>query len=288
MGDLKNHDYHYLTDTDKFLSYLDRLAEKKCQIIALDIEAESNLHAYGEKLCLIQIFDGSDSVLIDPLEIDNVSLKNLFENRNILKIMYDASSDSSLLKNACDIDMKSVLDLRPAVELLTYEKNDLHSIIAAELGITLTRKTKFQRHNWMRRPIDKEAIDYALDDVIYLFELKDKLMNRLYAGNLLDLFILKNLQVQNKDYSRNHADKYLRVKGYHKLAGEEKSVFRKIFNVREKYARLCNLPANYVISREDLLNIAKDIKYIDEIKFPKRFSSDLIQRILAELKNLPK
>ena len=89
--------------------------------------------------------------------------------------MYDASSNSSLLKNTYNIDIKSVLDLRPAVELLNFDKQDLHSVIAIELGITLTKKLKFQRYNWMKRPIDKEAIDYAINDVIYLFRLKDAL-----------------------------------------------------------------------------------------------------------------
>jgi len=288
MKRFENPDYCYLNKKEELFSYLESLEDKKCYMIALDIEAELNLHAYGETLCLIQIFDGTDRIIIDPLEIDNTGLKTLFENRNILKIMYDASSDSSLLKNAYDIDMKSVLDLRPAVELLIYEKNDLHSIIASELAITLTRKTKFQRHNWMRRPIDKEAIEYALNDVIYLFKLKDALLSKLYARNLLDMFILKNLQVQNKDYARSPMDKYLKMKGYHSLTRDEKNIFRKIFDVREKYAKISNMPAYYVIKREDLIEIARDSRYIDEIRFPNRFSSDFVQRILTELKNVSK
>ena len=41
-------------------SYLKKFNDKELHIIALDIEAESNLHAYGEKLCLTQIFDGCE------------------------------------------------------------------------------------------------------------------------------------------------------------------------------------------------------------------------------------
>jgi ribonuclease D len=236
----------------------------------------------------VQIFDGTNKVLIDPLDIDNHTLKAFFESRNILKIVYDASSDSSLLKNAYNIDLKSLLDLRPAVELLDYAKKDLHSVIAAELGVNLTSKIKFQRHNWNKRPIDKEAIDYALNDVTYLFKLKDAILNKLYARNLLDVFILKNLQVQNKDYARDPADRYRRTKGYHALTGDEKTIFRKIYDVREKYAKLCNLPSYNVIRREDLLDIARGLKQIDEIRFPNRLSRELVQQILAELKSVAK
>jgi len=280
--------YQYIKNKHELRSYLESFEDKKPYIIALDIEAELNLHEYGEKLCLIQIFDGTNQVIIDPLEIDNHTLKILFESRYILKIVYDASSDSSLLKNTYDIDIKSLLDLRPAVELLHYDKQDLHSVIIAELGITLTSKSKYQRHNWTKRPIDKQAIDYALNDVIYLFKLKDALFTRLYAGNLLDVFILKNLQVQNKDYARNPEDRYRNIKGYYALSDDEKGIFKRVFDVREKYAKMCNMPAYNVIKREDLLNIARDKRYIDEIRFPNRLSPDLIQRILTELKSVSK
>jgi ribonuclease D len=279
-------DYTWIKKKRELAAYVFALEERKNCIVALDIEAELNLHAYGQKLCLVQIFDGTDKVLIDPLDIDNPTLKSFFESRSILKIVYDASSDSSLLKNAYGIEMKSLLDLRPAVELLNYEKKDLHSVIAAELGVALNHKLKFQRHNWGRRPFDKEAIEYAINDVTYLFKLKDALLNRLHEKNLLDVFILKNLQVQNKDYAIDPRDRYKRTKGYHALTIEEKAVFRKIFDIREKYAEMCNQPSYNVIRREDLLDIARGLKQVEEIRFSARLSPDFIQRLLVELKNV--
>jgi len=281
---LENTNYNYLKTKEELISYLKDLEDKRCRIIALDIEGENNLHAYGETLALIQVFDGINSVLIDPLGIDNHSLKVFFESRDILKIMYDASSDSSLLKNACNIEMKSVLDLRPAVELLNLDRKDLHSVIASELGVTLTKKSKYQRHDWMKRPIDREALDYAINDVTYLFKLKDALLKKLYTENLLDVFILKNLQVQNKDYFRNPDDRYRKIKGYHTLSEAEKRTFKRVFDIREKYAKKCNLPSFNVINTTDLLNLARDAGYIDKIRFPYRFRDSLIQSILEELR----
>jgi len=275
--------HNYIKSHSEFQSYLEGFEDKKYSVIALDIEAESNLHAYGEKLCLIQIFDGTNKVLIDPLEMDNNILKTFFENRTILKIVYDASSDLSLLKNTRNIDMKSILDLRPAVEILDYEKKDLHSVIAAELGVTLTKKSKFQRHNWVKRPIDKEAIAYALNDVIYLYRLKDAIFKKLYARNLLDLYILKNLQVQEKDYTRDPQDRYRRLKGYSSLSDVEKRTFRRVFDIRERYAKRINMPTHNVISRTDLIGIAKDAGSINDIWFRRRFTAGLIQEIVREL-----
>jgi ribonuclease D len=102
------------------------------------------------------------------------------------------------------------------------------------------------------------------------------------------VFILKNLQVQNKDYTRNPADRYLRMKGYHALTAGEKSVFRKLFDVREKYAKMANMPSYNVIRREDLLEIARGLKQIDEIRFSTRLNPDFIQRMVIELKSVGK
>ena len=128
-----NTNYITIKNKAELRSYLDDFEEKKQYILALDIEAESFLHAYGERLCLIQIFDGVNEIIIDPFKIDNATLKIFFENRNILKVMYGASSDLSLLKNTSNMDIKSILDLRPAADLLNYDSKDLHSVIALEL-----------------------------------------------------------------------------------------------------------------------------------------------------------
>ncbi len=275
--------FNYIENKAELRSYLKDFEDRKQYIMALDIEAESNLHAYGEQLCLIQVFDGINKIIIDPFKIDNYDLKLLFENRNFLKVMYDASGDLSLLKNANNIDIKSILDLRPAVELLNYDKQDLHSVIASELGVLLENKKKYQRNNWTIRPISEQALDYATNDVIYLLKLKDILLRKLYENKLLDSFLLKNLRVQNKDHTRNPEDRYRNIKGYHSLQSEEKALFRQVVDIREKYAKACNMPAHNVINRTDLFDIIKDAKYINEISFPKKFSTALIGHILHDL-----
>ncbi len=62
--------YLKIENNSELLSYLKRFDDKELHIIALDIEVESNLHVYGEKLCLAQIFDGVNNVIIDPFNID--------------------------------------------------------------------------------------------------------------------------------------------------------------------------------------------------------------------------
>ena len=272
-----------IKNDDEFLAYLNGLINNNQRLLALDLEAENNLHVYGEKLCLIQIFDGTNIIIADPLNIKNSNLKDFFENRDILKVMYDSPNDSYILKNANNIGLKSILDLRPAVELLDYDKKDLHSIISFELHISLEKKRTFQRYNWIRRPLSEEAINYAMNDVLYLLRLKDIIFRKLYRKKLLDTFMLLNLRIQNKDYTKNPYAKYRNIKGYHSLPDEEKSLLRKAVDVREKYAKMFNMPPFHLFSKEDLYKMLKDPNHINEIHFPKTFRQDTIHKIISEL-----
>lgn len=276
--------YIYIEKKSELRSYLNKFKDKGRHVIALDIEAESNLHAYGEKLCLTQIFDGVNGIIIDPFKIDNKTLKLLFESTNILKVMYDAGSDLALLKNTSDIGIKSILDLRPAVELLNYDRKDLHSVIAFELDIKLQMKRKYQQYNWIKRPVSEDAIEYAINDVIYLLSLKDIILAKLYTKKLFEPFFLRNLQIQNRDYTRDPEDKYRKISGYNRLQDKEKTVFRRVFKIREKYAKLYDMPPHNVIHKADLLNIIIDAKYIDKIRFARRLSMKSIQAILHDLR----
>lgn len=275
--------YTFIDNDADFFLYLTELQENKHQLIALDIESNQDMHAYGKQLCLIQIYDSKNNIIVDPYHIDDSLLAVLFEDRNILKVMYDAPSDISLLVNTKNIYIKSILDLRPGVELLDYDKKDLHSVILTELGITLQYKDKFQRYNWLRRPISKDALEYARNDVIYLIKLKDIILNKIFENKLLDSFILRNLRLQNRDYFNDPKDKYRKVKGFHTLKDEEKSLFQQLHAVREKYAEKVNMPAAYLISNRLLLDIAQNKEAVINIRFPKRFSDNLKCRIIQEL-----
>jgi ribonuclease D len=277
--------YTYIKNNNAFSSYLSALEDKKSTTIALDTEAELNLYAYGERLCLVQIFDGVNKVLVDPFNIDKNLLKSFFENRNCLKITYDSASDLSLMKNAYGIEIKSILDLRPAVALLNLEKQDLHSVIASELGVFLEHKAKFQRYNWTRRPLSPEAIEYAVNDVTYLFKLKEVLFGKLFEAKLIDSYILNNLKIQNKNYIRSPEDKYTRINGYNKLPKNKKQVVNELGKIIEKYACAHNIPSHWIINKNDVLEIIKDPGFLNTIQLPNQLSQDSMANIMNELKS---
>ena len=104
----------------------------------------------------------------------------------------------------------------------------------------------------------------------------------------MEIFLLKNLQIQNKDYTRAPEDKYKKISGYNSLQNDEKKFFRKVFDIRDKYAKQCNLPPHNVIHKTDIIRITKDSGYIDHIRFSKRLGKDLVQDMLREIRKAAK
>ena len=245
-----------LTTNQEISEYLNALEKSGQNIIALDLEGEFNLHYYGEHLCLVQIFDGTRDVIIDPIAHPGLTMMNeLFTKRNLLKIMYDASSDAALIQHLYGVRITSILDLRPAVTLLEYSGQSLSFVLEEEFSIVPVNKKKFQQHNWMRRPIPADALEYALNDVRMLFELKDRLLGKLIEKNLLDQYILQNLYVQNGEIKSMQKDKYKKAKGFNRLNAEQKKLFSNVFNARDKVAKAANMPPNSVFPNKKLMEI---------------------------------
>jgi len=241
-------------------AYLDALDKHGRKMIAVDVEAELNLHCYGEHLCLIQIFDLENELIIDPFQLrSGEGIKRFFENPDVIKIMYDSSSDAALLDTAYGIKLRSVLDLRPAVALLKYPKQSLAHVLSEELGNAPLNKKKFQQYNWMRRPLDKAAIEYAMGDVRYLFRLKDALFDKLRINGLMDAYIIQNRQLQEgKNSKKVKPAKYEKAKGYHGLDKTRQEMFKELFLVRDAFAKELNKPPDYVFSNVKLLELCRN------------------------------
>jgi len=269
-------DYVELRTKHAVFAYLHALERN---VISVDIEGEYNLHEYGEKICLVQVYDGEQFVIIDPFAVEGDGLRKLFENPRLLKVMYGASSDLSVLKNGHDIECKSVFDLQPAVKLLGDNALNLHAALKLYLGVELTQKKKFQRYNWTKRPIEAEAISYALDDVKYLLELKDVLLRQLSENGLIEQFFLENMMMQHKDYTRIPGQRLRKSREFDALKPAEKTRFEGIFDIRECYAQQLNIPPHQLLGNQELFAIASNPSSLEQAKFSPKVRADIVAAI---------
>jgi ribonuclease D len=254
----------YIDTNNSFREYLNILEADCVKEIALDIEGEYNLHQYGEKLCLIQVSDGRRTVVIDPFTISDELISSFFNLTGVDKIMYDSSSDQKLILKQYGVRISFITDLRPAAELLDLPKQDLSSVMEVYMGVEKTRN--YQRYDWTKRPVDSGALEYAMNDVIYLFELRKKIFKELEQANLMDEYLIKNKTVNTRKINLERKPGFFRKPAYFKLKSNEQDRVQRIFYIREKYAQEYNVPPHFIFPNHVLIPLGKGQKLFKHVR----------------------
>jgi ribonuclease D len=254
-----------LIQTDEGLSrVVSRLRDARVKRLAIDVEGENNLHRYGIHVALIQLFDGARGYIVDPLALrDTGSLKPLLENAPWELVWFDAGNDLLSFQHAMGIRPAPILDLAVAARLLG-KPGGLQALTGH--GGSARSKDKFQRANWLRRPLSPALLDYAISDVMNLFALSDSLMEELQQKGLGEAFRLKNLETQNAERSWDPYSNYTRIPGFKGLSREDRQSARVLWYARELYGQAHDMPPGNVASKDEMRTIIdKGMRSADEI-----------------------
>ena len=263
-------------DSDRSLdAYRKLLRDEKVKTVAMDFEAEYNLHHYGERLCLIQIYDGNRFALVDAPAITDDPLVEFLEDRQVLKLFFDVGSDAALVKKQYDAEIGSVLDLRLVADAVGDKPGGLSKVLETHLGIASTaKKEAFQRYDWTRRPIEPDAIEYALQDVRYLFQLKDALLADVANAGLVES--LASAIARTMVYSVNKRRPNRRMNAIRRqLSAQQLRLYEAIDRVREGVAMIVDRPKDQVIRNDDVLRLAKGEKTAKNCQFGRAVPGDL-------------
>jgi ribonuclease D len=254
-----------LIQTDAQLAHtIEGLRDAHVKRLAIDVEGENNLHRYGIHVALIQLFDGARGYIVDPLSLqDTNTLKPLLENVPWELVWFDAGNDLLSFQHALGIMPAPILDLAIAARLLG-KPGGLQTLTGQ--GGSARAKDKFQRANWLRRPLSPALLDYAISDVMNLFALSDSLMEELQQKGLGEAFRLKNLETQNAERSWDPYSNYTRIPGFKGLSREDRQSARVLWYARELYGQAHDMPPGNVASKDEMRTIIdKGMRSADEI-----------------------
>jgi ribonuclease D len=240
-------------DTDEQVAgFLPGLRQAKW--VALDTEADS-LHAYPEKLCLIQIsIDGTDE-LLDPLS--SAKLDPILEAlKSCELIMHGADYDLRLLRKSLNFVPSAIFDTMLASRLLGIREFGLNNLVARFLEVKLEKGP--QKANWARRPLTERMANYARNDARYLKPLCDILRDQLMQKGRLEWhremcqhLIRDCAQIRPAD-----ADVVWRVKGSHHLQPAALGVLRELWDWREHEAIKANRPPFFILNPDAMVQLA--------------------------------
>ncbi len=230
-------------------------------VVAVDTESD-HFFAYRPYVALIQVATVDEALLVDPLALDADALDPLLamiEDPAVIKIMHSARNDISELDRDWGIEANNIFDTQLAARFLGYEKFSLNALLQETAGIKLDKK--YQRFDWARRPIPAPARDYAVEDVIHLFDLRDRLLGELETEGWLEAFQEHSeYAVEQSRYEANEFDpeNWRKLKGSKDLDGPGRAVCAALYTYRHELCDELDRAPLHIFENSALVRVARD------------------------------
>ena len=152
-------------------------------IVAVDLEADSMFH-FQEKVCLLQMAGNGENVVIDPLEVADLSpLAPVFSNAAVCKVLHGSDYDIRSLYRDFSFEVRNLFDTQLASMFLGERETSLGAVVNRRFGIQLDKR--FQKKDWSQRPLPDGMVEYAASDVFHLIPLARQLMTELKSKKRL-------------------------------------------------------------------------------------------------------
>lgn len=259
------------------------------RLLALDTESNS-LHAYQERVCLIQVSTRQDDYIIDPLALNDLRpLGDLLADERIEKVFHAAEYDLICLKRDYGFTIRNLFDTMIAARVCGLKETGLGNLVRHFFNIKMDKT--HQRDNWGERPLPDDSLLYAQMDTHYLPGLRDQLDNLLHqVGRAEEAqeWFLETCDLPPARARQYDPDSFWRLALPNQLTPEQSLVLRAIYNARETLARDRDVPPFKIISDQALINIAKtaptqikDLRRIPGVShgIVERYGEPLIQAI---------
>jgi ribonuclease D len=252
---IANPDNQYIDTPDALRLFSEQISG--ADWIALDTEFLRE-KTYYPKLCLIQIATTEVVACIDPIALDDLSpLLDVIFDARITKVMHAARQDMEILFNIQGSVPVPVFDTQIAALLLGYpDQIGYGNLVKETLGVSLEKK--HTRADWSLRPLSKDQIQYAADDVVYLVDVYQQLLEKLNGLGRLDWLSGDFERLTSTDLYLNDPEKaWLKVKGGKRLKGTSLSVLQVFAAWREKTAQQKNIPKGWLMRDDVLIDLAR-------------------------------
>lgn len=231
--------------------------------IALDTEANS-MFVYQERTCLIQLNVGGRLYLIDCLALDPdgprcstlAALKPVLEDSRRPLYLHGGEYDAGILKRDYGLGLAGVWDTQQAALLLGWAKTGYGSLVEGVCNVHLAKSHTL--YDWGIRPLDPTAVRYALDDVLYLPQVQERLINDIREADLEEEHGIACRAVEESAWSGGFEPRGVwRVKGLREQSKDLLPLIYALYLWRDSRARVADRPAGRLVNDELLLALAR-------------------------------
>lgn len=247
--------YEYIQDSETLRQFC--LQASKKSALAVDTEFVRTRTLYPQ-LGLIQLYDGERLLLVDPIaDIDLAPLKTLLVDETVVKILHSCSEDLETFQVALGVMPAPLFDTQIALALLNQGNSVGYArMIEARLDIQLDKGES--RTDWLARPLSQKQLEYAANDVLYLFDVYTPIRDEIQQARKLDwLYQEVELMKQKKLANLPTEYAYLAVKNNWRLRSRNLAVLQQLAKWRVGMAQDKNLALNFVVKEANLYEVAR-------------------------------
>lgn len=237
---------------------------------ALDTEFVRERTFYIQ-LGIVQVATDGLEAVIDPHAVE--SLEPLYElviDSTVEKVVHAGEQDFAALYEKGEVVPKNVFDTQIAAALVGYgDQISYAKLVAKVTGVQLSKLETLT--DWTARPLTKAQIDYSLEDVRYLTEIRRHLGERLEALGRSGWEREECARLETVEtYRTPEPLEYYRRLKTGGLNDGSLGVLREVAAWREETARSRNVPRGWVIRDQSVVEIArrrpKSIKSLKQIR----------------------
>lgn len=258
---MKKVNIHYIDDQDSLYILCQKIKSLSSnEYIAIDTEFE-RISSYYPILSIIQLAINDQAYIVDAIALNN--LKDFIiclRDTKASCLFFSGIEDMEILVHLSVVHCgerflpNKLLD----IQLLNmfYHSNGvvgLSKLLKQELNIDISKDQTLS--NWLQRPLELEQLNYAVNDVIYLYDLYHTLKQKVASNNYIYFECECNNRKQEclKEISDDEA--YLYIAGAGKLNTLELTRLKYLCSLRQAYAKKHNIALNWVITTGALVSL---------------------------------
>lgn len=226
-------------------------------VLAVDTEFVRTRTLYP-RLGLLQVFDGKQLALIDPIAIDDLTpFWELLTNPNIVKVLHACSEDLEVFLTSANCKPVNIIDSQIMMSFIGHGLSIGYAAMVEHFtGISLDKSES--RTDWTKRPLSQKQLNYASADVEHLFAIYPKIVEEIEQAGWFDYAKQETVALVEKKFTPiNDEQLYRQVKLAWRLNPQQLNNLKHLTKWRYQQAKNRDLPLGFVVKENTLICVAK-------------------------------
>ncbi len=238
---------------------LNHLCEKLAlaKVLAIDTEFVRTRTLYA-KLGLLQVCDGEQVALIDPLVIEDLSpFWQLLTDNKITKVLHACSEDLEVFLTVGNCKPVNLIDSQIMMSFLGHGLSMGYAAMVKHFADIELDKSE-SRTDWLKRPLTQKQLSYASADVEYLFLIYPKILAQITPTGFLSYAQQETQAVIDKKFTViDENEIYLNIKMNWRLSPKQLNSLKYLAIWRYQQAKKRDLPIGFVAKDHTLIALAQ-------------------------------